>query len=613
MLLKIAQNFIGKTTRIGKSRNHQYQGSLARKTLLIMTLRIIGVVGVSALVSYLHLTSNLELQVKEQLEKYIIERGRKESDLFLLAEENHRIFKEEFLARFQASENEDPTLAFNDLFEPSEDGTLRIKPEFFVGTTEVSKDLWMTGIIGRETSKSVDAELRRIATISNEMLLAYGPAWNNRFPDLYVSTPDNVVIVYWPGQPWGSDISADVDLNQEEWVYIANTKNNKARETAWTGSYYDIGSDQFLVSVATPVDYEGRHLITIGNDILLNNLVERTLNDGLEGTYNIILREDGRLIAHPKLMEAIKAEDGYLEVGDIDSSELKAEEELDLLHTFSLVKQAGENGQVVIYDRSQKAFLAITEIEGPDWYFVTVYPTSLLSGLAMKSARFVLIAGLVALGVQVFLLHSVMRKKIAQPLNQLIKATDQVAAGDFGVQLDDQRRDELGRLAHSFKSMVGQLKSSFVILEQRVAERTTELKTAKEAADSANRAKSEFLANMSHELRTPLNGILGYAQILQRSGTLSDKDIKGVSVINHCGSHLLNLINDILDLSKIEARKMELYPSQFRFLSFLHSVSEICRIRAEEKGVELSFCPSQICLRGSLQMRRDSGKSCSIC
>ena len=172
----------------------------------------------------------------------------------------------------------------------------------------------------------------------------------------------HVVIVYWPGQPWGSDISADVDLNQEEWVYIANTKNNKARETAWTGSYYDIGSDQFLVSVATPVDYEGRHLITIGNDILLNNLVERTLNDGLEGTYNIILREDGRLIAHPKLMEAIKAEDGYLEVGDIDSSELKAEEELDLLHTFSLVKQAGENGQVVIYDRSQKAFLAITEI-----------------------------------------------------------------------------------------------------------------------------------------------------------------------------------------------------------------------------------------------------------
>ncbi|BAY09386.1 MASE1 domain-containing protein [Calothrix sp. NIES-2098] len=130
-------------------------------------------------------------------------------------------------------------------------------------------------------------------------------------------------------------------------------------------------------------------------------------------------------------------------------------------------------------------------------------------------------------------------------------------------------------------------------LEQRVEERTAELKAAKIIADSASQAKSEFLANMSHELRTPLNGILGYAQIFQRSQTLTEKEHKGIDIIHQCASHLLTLINDILDLSKIEARKMELYPKDFPFLNFLQGVVEICRIRAEQKGIEFIYQPSK--------------------
>jgi signal transduction histidine kinase len=189
-------------------------------------------------------------------------------------------------------------------------------------------------------------------------------------------------------------------------------------------------------------------------------------------------------------------------------------------------------------------------------------------------------------------------RRLVRPIESIQSAAAKIGSGSLNQRIEVPSNDELGALAEEFNRMAARLQESYSGLEHKVEARTRELGTALRELDeksheleAASRHKSEFLANMSHELRTPLNAIIGFTQVLDEKlfGDVNEKQAEYLDDILTSANHLLALINDILDLSKVEAGQVELEVAPFSLKEALERGVVMVRERATNDGVQVAL------------------------
>jgi signal transduction histidine kinase len=206
-----------------------------------------------------------------------------------------------------------------------------------------------------------------------------------------------------------------------------------------------------------------------------------------------------------------------------------------------------------------------------------------------------LLAAFLAVGVSLSVL---LARRLVRPVKQIRTAAARIGAGAYDERIELRRRDELGGLAEELNGMAASLQASVQSLEQQVEERTRDLQRALAALsrkgrqlEVASEHKSHFLANMSHELRTPLNAIIGFSQVLRQRmfGPINEKQEEYLDDILSSGNHLLSLINDVLDLSKVEAGQVELEVASFSLREALERGVVMVREPASKRGVAVAL------------------------
>jgi predicted ATPase/signal transduction histidine kinase/DNA-binding NarL/FixJ family response regulator/tRNA A-37 threonylcarbamoyl transferase component Bud32 len=374
-------------------------------------------------------------------------------------------------------------------------------------------------------------------------------------------------------QVWGAQRKVQ-DLEDKYPQFLTGiSAHGRTQTTVNQTANYSTNTSHFSTNTSLDLASVMKAAQAISGEIVLSNLLNQLMKIAIENAG----AEKGFLILDKAGQLFIEAQ-GNFEQDDIVVLQSIPINECQLLPKSIINYVERTHEDVVLKNASA------SEIFATDNYIINSKPKSILCTPLIHQGKLIGIF---------YLENNLITDAFTSDRLEVLKLlSGQAAISIENARLYTELEEALQNLEIKVEQRTLELRENNRLLQQeiRVSEAAVRhRKRAEEAAEAANRAKSEFLANMSHELRTPLNGILGYTQIFKKYKNLTDQQKNGIGIIHQCGEHLLMLINDILDLSKIEARKMELYPNAFHFPEFLNGILEICRIRAEQKGISLIY------------------------
>lgn len=429
--------------------------------------------------AYVHLFKNSEARTLENLKIYVGARVESERFLFDLARDNMRAFADEFLEMYLS----DTTFGdeeFETFFFRDEHGATRLRPEYFSGV-EHTKGLLFKGVsafIGNNR-KELSPEFKRRLVLSYFLVARLGPAWVNRFANLHVSMPENGLVIYWPETAWGLHARPDLIMTDGAVIKATLQEFNPERKPVWTGLYYDLTANHWMITYQHPLDHEGRHLLSASLDVYLDDLMNRMVARPREGLFNFIVSLDGKLVAHPDRLHQAKERKGVLDIEKLEDPALSRMYEI----LSASADGMGEEPSV-LYDERGENYLATMKIPGPEWLFVAVYPKSLLFEQAHESARLILFLGAFFFLSFMAVVVLVLRRSVAEPVGVLRRASEGITEGDYSL-LNDKEFDalagapnEVGLLGRAFREMARSIRDASRLLEEKIAIRTSELAAA---------------------------------------------------------------------------------------------------------------------------------------
>lgn len=204
----------------------------------------------------------------------------------------------------------------------------------------------------------------------------------------------------------------------------------------------------------------------------------------------------------------------------------------------------------------------------------------------------VVAVAMLIVAVTLFVMHAIVRHLVLQPLLHLRDVSDAITHGDTSQRATIDTEDEFRELADAFNRMLRHMtenQTQIQSVNRELDARVDQFAQLNLQLYEANRLKSDFLANMSHELRTPLNSIIGFSEVLQDIDSLNDKQRRYASNIQKSGRLLLEMINDILDLAKVEAGKLEVRRSEFDLARLVSSQVDMIHSLSEDKNISVNF------------------------
>lgn len=557
------------------------------------------VIAVSTAVTYGIVYDSARQRDLNHLETYVRERSRREEIGFKQVQENLALVRGQFLKRMEGPIPRDYEAKWHERFRLFPDGSWRSREEFADGRKYST--LWAHK--NATLTPELQAQILRAQDICNELL----PGWVDSFPSVYFVLPGWANIGFDPRIPsWVWDTPADYDATALEWFRLAMPREKPKDAFSWTGVIEEPTTKMPIVSVYIPIQKEGRFLGSIGHDLSLQRLMDETIQSDLPAAMHLIFRPDGRLVAHPTKRTQILARKGELTM--LNSGE-------PALASLYRAVTAGGGRRFSGYDPASELYFSVARLAGPEWFFLTTIPRVQLQRQAFQSAQWVLWSGLLSLGLVLLTLAAILRRQIAQPLTELIRATRQMSSGDVSARAIVTRKDELGGLASAFNEMAGRVASRDAELRQlnqdlegRVTLRTRELSEANRGLASAreealrllarerelSELKSEFVSLVSHEFRTPLEIIMSSVDNLDRyhDRLPAEKRQQLLRTINKAVRRMSGMMEEVLVLGRLETDRITFNPVPFEFRSLCH------RICDEIESATGRRCPIQLEMNG---------------